>query len=264
MLAAKYAALDAQTGRATRTLGDTTFDERLRLTAGPHATFSEARRSAEDYYDEGELMWLDADTLIRERSHGKRSLDTFARAFYGVGGTTSPAVIPYTRADIVAALNAVEPYDWEGFFHARLDVPTLHPPLDGLTRGGYAFSYAATTTTPNPSTRVGGGPNDGRFGLGASIAGSGLVTDVRAGSPAANGGLAPGMTIVALDGRRFSSSALSATILRDAKAKTPMTLLVTNHEAFSTLTVAYDGGVRIPILTRATGPDLIDAIVKPR
>ncbi|MGH8142595.1 MAG: peptidase M61, partial [Steroidobacteraceae bacterium] len=38
----------------------------------------------EDYYDEGALIWLDADTLIRERSNGQRSLDDFARSFFGI------------------------------------------------------------------------------------------------------------------------------------------------------------------------------------
>jgi len=263
-LAAKYAELDAKAGRITRSLADTTFDERLRLTAGPHATFASARRVTEDYYDEGELIWLDADTLIRERTHGARSLDDFARAFYGVGGDTGPAVLPYTRADLVAALNAVLPYDWEAFFHARIDVPTAHPPLDGITRGGYAFAFAAKTDTPNPATRAGGSPTDYRYDLGASIGGTGVVSDVIPGSPAAHAGLAPGMSIVALDGRRFSGTALNATIVRDATSKAPMTLLVTNHQAFSTLTLMYDGGIRIPVLNRATGLDLIEAILSPR
>jgi len=263
-LAAKYAALDAKTGRATRSLADTTFDERLRLTAGPHATFASARRASEDYYDEGELIWLDADTLIRERTHGARSLDDFARAFYGIGSDTPPAVVPYTRGDLVAALNAVLPFDWEGFFHARIDVPAAHPPLDGITRGGYAFAFAAKAETPNPEPRAGGNATDYRYDLGASIGGTGNVNDVIAGSPAARAGLAPGMTIVALDGRRFSTAALTATIARDATAKAPLTLLVTNHQAFATLDLTYDGGIRVPVLMRGTGTDLIAAIVEPR
>jgi predicted metalloprotease with PDZ domain len=263
-LAAKYAALDVQTGRMTRTLEDTTFDERLRLGAAPHATFAAARRSAEDYYDEGELMWLDADTLIRERSHGRRSLDDFARTFFGVGGDTAPAVLPYTRADVVAALDAIEPNDWERFFHDRLDVPTPHPPSDGLTRGGYVLRFAATASPPNPSTRVGGGTHDYRYDLGASISATGAVTDVQPDSPAGRAGLVPGMSIVAIDGRRLSVDDVVAAITRDAISKAPMSLLVTNHQAFATLTLAYTGGVRVPTLVRSGGPDLIAAILHAR
>jgi len=126
------------------------------------------------------------------------------------------------------------------------------------------LTFAASTTTPNPSLRNGGGPDDYRYGLGASITSAGLVTDVGPGSPAALGGLVPGMSLVAIDDRRFSASALSAAIERDAASKAPLTLLVTNHQAFASLTVRYTGGIRVPLLTRAGGRDLIADIVRPR
>ena len=260
-IATKYAGLDAESGRLTRTLADTTFQSRL----GGRGAFVGARRSSEEYYDESELMWLDADTLIRERSQGQKSLDDFARAFYG-GTDGPPAVMPYTRADVVAALNAVQPNDWEAFFHARLDVPTAHPPLDGITRSGYTVAFGPRPPIANPSTRIGGVAGEYRFSLGARIAPTGAVQDVVAGSPAQKAGLSPGMTIVAIDSRRYSAPLLTSTVERDAKSKAPMVLLVDNRQTFETKTVRYDGGNRLPFLQRTPGAtgDAIGDIVKAR
>jgi predicted metalloprotease with PDZ domain len=259
----KYAALDAEAGRSTRSLEDTTFQSRLSGGRGGAGAFNGTRRSSEEYYDEGELMWLDADTLIRERSHGAKSLDDFAKAFYG-GTDGPPQVIPYTRADIVAALNAVQPNDWEAFFHARLDVPTLHPPIDGITRSGYTVAFGAKPPVPYPSLRA--RPGDWRFSLGATIAPTGAITDIVAGSPAAKAGLAPGMTIIAVNSHRYSLPLLTTAVERAVKSKAPMVLLVDNRQTFQTKTVRYDGGIRLPFLERTTGAagDAIGDIVKAR
>jgi predicted metalloprotease with PDZ domain len=260
MLAAKYAYLDAESGRASRTLADTTFQARLRT---GRSAFGGARRAAEEYYDEGELMWLDADTLIRERTRGRRSLDDFARAFFG-GSDGPPAVIPYTRADVVASLNAVLAYDWEGFLRARLDVPTPHPPLDGITRSGYAVTFVPKPPVVNPSTRVGGDSGDWRYSLGARIAPSGSVQDVAASGAAAAAGMVPGMTIVGVDSRRFAPAGLTAAVEGAAKTRAPIVLLVDNRQTFSTLRVTYTGGIKLPELAHtANGHDYIADIVRP-
>lgn len=258
-LAAKYAALDAESGRMTRTLADTTFQARF---GNSRAGYPGARRSGEEYYDESELMWLDADTLIRERTHGAKSLDDFARAFYGVGGDTPPAVLPYTRADVVSAMNAVLPNDWERFFHNYLDVPTAHPPLAGITRGGYAFAFGAKPATLNPSTRIGGNTADYRYSVGARIAPKGEIGDIVAASPAAHAGLAPGMTIVAIDNRRFTPAALTAAVSKPAPSS--LTLLVENRQTFETKTLVVGGGMKLPMLERATGTDYLRQIASPR
>ncbi len=39
-------------------------------------------RRDQDYYDEGALMWLRADTLIREQSDGRVTLDERIRSFF--------------------------------------------------------------------------------------------------------------------------------------------------------------------------------------
>jgi predicted metalloprotease with PDZ domain len=260
-IATKYAGLDTETGRLTRTLADTTFQSRL----GGRGAFVGSRRSGEEYYDEGELIWLDADTLIRELSQGQKSLDDFARAFYG-GTDGPPVVMPYTRAHVVAALNAVQPNDWEAFFHARLDVPTAHPPLAGITRSGYTVAYGPRPPVANPSTRIGGVAGEYRFSLGARIAPTGAIQDVIAGSPAQKAGLSPGMTIVAIDSRRYTAPLLTSTVERDAKSKAPMVLLVDNRQTFETKTVHYDGGNRLPYLERTAGAtsDMMADILKAR
>jgi len=259
-LAAKYATLDAQSGRATRSIADSTFQARLGRT---RSGFAGARYATQEYYDESELMWLDADTLIRERTKNAKSLDDFSRAFYG-GPDGVPDVRPYTRADVVAGLNAVLPNDWDAFIAARIDRPNVHPPLDGITRGGYTLAYVPKLETANPSLRNGATSTDFTFSMGASIGGNGVVRDVVTGGPAAHAGLAPSMTIIAIDGRRFTAAGLGAALDRTAKSHTPIALIVENKQTFATLSLPYDGGQKLPQLVRATGPDLIESIVKPR
>jgi predicted metalloprotease with PDZ domain len=139
-LAMTYASYDNQHGRLTRALGDTATSSSFLYSArGPWAS---ERRGA-DYYSEGELMWLEADVLIRRLSGGSKSLDDVARAFFGHGSNTGPQVVTYTRDDVVAALAAVQPYDWKTFFAQRVDAIAPHPP-DMLTGGGYELVFTAT------------------------------------------------------------------------------------------------------------------------
>ncbi len=113
--AATYA--DARAGRTWRPLIDTTNDP---ITTMRRPIPWRSWQRAEDYYSEGALIWLDADTLIREKTGGKKSLDDFARLFFGVHDG-SYVTETYTFDDIVRALNAVVPNDWAGFLHARVD-----------------------------------------------------------------------------------------------------------------------------------------------
>src|SRR5271156_3406731 len=94
----------------------------------------------EDYYEEGMLIWLDADTKIRELTGGQKSLDDFCKKFFGVYNG-SFITYQYTLEDVVKALNEVAPYDWQGFLQER--VYDLHPevPMNGFTQGGYKLVY---------------------------------------------------------------------------------------------------------------------------
>ena len=78
-IAATAALYDHRVGREWRALQDTTNDP---ITAMRRPLPWRSWERSEDYYSEGQLMWLDADTLIREKSGGKRSLDDFARTLF--------------------------------------------------------------------------------------------------------------------------------------------------------------------------------------
>ena len=59
-------------------------------------------------------MWLDADTIIRQQTQGKKSIDDYSKS--SPAERRPPHVVTYTRADIEHYSNEVTPYDWHGFF----------------------------------------------------------------------------------------------------------------------------------------------------
>src|SRR6202044_3719495 len=128
-LASIYAEMDSETGRATAPIIDLTAGAPYFFEArGPYHAI---RRNAGDFYPEGELMWLDVDTIIRERSHGARSLDTFLHK-YTAPAVTGPVVETYTRSQVESILNDVQPYDWHGFFERHVYTTTVNPPEDEI------------------------------------------------------------------------------------------------------------------------------------
>ena len=98
----------------------------------------------EDYYGEGLLLWLDVEGILRERTGGRKGLDDFTRAFFGLRGGDLTTVT-YTFDDLRAALQAVAPYDWAGYFHRRLEAHDDAGLLDGLKRAGYRLVYTGNT-----------------------------------------------------------------------------------------------------------------------
>jgi predicted metalloprotease with PDZ domain len=263
-LALWYATLDTTTGRATTTLGDTAVDS-PNLYSAPDA-FSSARRSA-DYYDESALMWLEADTIIRARTEGKKSLDDVARAFYGVGGDTAPMVVTYTRADVIAALAAVAPYDWAGFFRQRVDTIAPHPP-DFMTPGGYAFTYTATPSALEKIVNRDRKLVDVRYSLGIVAKTDGTVMDVIEGFPAARAGIRPGDKIAGVDGEVFDTDGAQAQLdaaLKSAQNGTGIRLLLTGDRTYHEYTIDERGGPKYPHLVRIPGkPDILSQIAAPK
>ncbi len=262
-LARTYANLDTTTGRAAAALADTAVAAPL-LYSAP-AEFRSERRSL-DFYSEAELMWLEADMTIRRLSGGRRSLDDFARAFFG-RATTGPEVLTYTRADVISALNALQPYDWSGFFTARVDEIAPHPP-DPFTPGGWRVTYAPKAssfeTIVNHARKI----VDVRYSLGIVGGGDGVVTDVIDGSPAQEAGVAPGDKIVAVDGRAVAESqllqeALDAALVRAAQGP-PMRLLLLGGGVYRDVAISYNGGPRYPVLVPIAGAvDRLGAVAKP-
>ncbi len=258
-LAYSAASLDARPGRTWRDLQDTATAAQILYAASP--AWDNWRRNT-DYYAEGELIWLEADTIIRGQSGGKKSLNDFCARFHGLGGNTPPKVVPYTFDDVVANLNAITPYDWAGFLNERLTSKTPHAPLGGIENGGYKLVYTEETGAYLDALAAVGGGVDAWWSLGLRSRADGHIGDVLYGSPAFAAGLGPGMQIVAVNGRQFSPAVLTAAITDAKTGTTPVELIVENTGYYKVLRLDYHGGLRYPHLQRtANTPDRLDDIL---
>lgn len=263
-LALIAAGLDHQPGRTWRPLGDTTRAAQVLYGARDEGL---SWRRGVDFYDEGVLIWLEADTVIRRTTGGAKSLDDFCRAFYGPP-SGPPEVKPYTFDDLVAALSAVAPYDWRAFFAARVEKINPRAPLGGLTGGGWKLVYSGVMNSHQKAFESANATLDVRFSLGLTLhhrrgdADDGLVIDAIAGSPAAAGGVGPGMKLVAVGGRKWTPEVLRAAIAAAAGRSEPIELLVENAGFYRTYEVDYHGGERYPHLERdAATPDLLSDVL---
>lgn len=259
MLAIKAATYEYQAGRQWRAVQDTTNDEII----NPRRPMPwRSWQRFEDYYAEGSLIWLDVDTLIREQTRGARSLDDFARSFFGRdNGSFTP--VTYTFDDIVKALDAVAPHDWAGFLHRRVQGTDQPPPLDGLKRGGYSLVYsdvpnALLTARDKQRKRL-----SLQYSIGVEMdEKNGTVLAVLWDSPAFKAKLTEGTQILAVNGIAYSGEVLSSAI-RAAKDSTALLELITrNGDRFSVVTLDYHAGLRYPHLQReAATPALLDEIL---
>jgi len=258
-MAAVAAKMEDQSGREWRPLVDTATA--AQLTYPSPRIWMNYRRKV-DYYDEGSLIWLEADVLIRTRSNGKLSLDDFCRRFHG-GSDTPPAVKPYTFDDVVNTLNEVTPYDWRSFLNERIYAVNPHAPTGGITNGGWKIVY---NDKPNTQMRIADHSRksiDLSFSLGALLQEDGTVMDVNPNLPAFTAGLAPGMKIVSVNGRTWSSDVLHEAIASAKTSSVPIELVVENGSFTETYRVNYHGGERYPHLERDnTKPDALDEVIK--
>jgi predicted metalloprotease with PDZ domain len=251
-------------GRAWRPLQDTTNDEII----NPRRPLSwESWQRFEDYYDEGALIWLDADTLIRECSAGKRSLDDFASHFFGVNdGSFVP--LTYTFEDLVKALNAVEPYDWAGFLRQRLDGVARPAPLDGLARGGYHLIYTDKQNEYEKGREIERKVTTLRYSIGVDLdeesGAEGTIINVMWGSPAFEAAITEGMQIIAINGEAYSADLLRRTVTAAATRPGPIELILKLKDRYRVAHVDYHGGLRYPHLERDGSAPLLDAILAPR
>jgi predicted metalloprotease with PDZ domain len=215
-------------------------------------------RRGTDYYDEGDLLWLDAATVIHQQTQGQKSIDDFCHTFYG-GPNDGPEVKPYTFDDVVRALNSVAPYDWAAFLHNKLESTSPNPPTEGIENGGWMFLF--NNEAPKSQTRHNGDADE--YSIGLQLADDGRVADSIVGGPAFNAGITSGMKVVGVNGRVYSRDILEDAIKAAKDNSQPITLLVVIDEYYKTCTVDYHAGEKYPHLVREESrPDYLDELIK--
>jgi predicted metalloprotease with PDZ domain len=263
------AGFEASPGRTWRSLEDTTNQPIISEHGAAPQIWPNWERSY-DYYPESDLIWLEADTKIRQMSNGQKSLDDFAKVFFGINNG-SYVTVAYTLEDLVKAMNSVQPYDWAEFFRARVYEVAPEVPENGIKQGGYRLVYndvepdwvkhADPSRPTSFSTSLGftlagqGGPNAGA---------PGAITDVRWDGPAFKAGITPDMQLQAINDQTISVSNLRQVIVAAENSGAPIKLLLKRDDQFLTIALDYHGGLRYPHLERVeSAPDLLDAVLAP-
>jgi predicted metalloprotease with PDZ domain len=262
-LAADAAIFANRWGLGWRPLQDTTNDP---ITTMRRSIPWRSWQRSEDYYGQGELIWLDADSLVRQKTGGRKSLDDFARAFFGINDG-SYVTVTYTFNDIVRALNAVLPYDWAGFLRSRLDSVGAPAPLDGITRGGYRLVYTDTPSDFTKSYQHVRKITDLLYSLGVIIDDKekGSIAEVLWGGPAFNAGVVMGSQIVSVNGAAYDPDELKDAITAARYNSSAIQLLLKRGDRYTTVAVNYHGGLRYPHLAPVAGaPRLLDDVLAAR
>jgi predicted metalloprotease with PDZ domain len=260
-IALTAATYDNTPGRAWKALQDTTNDPVVSMRRPqPWRSW----RRSEDYYSEGQLVWLDADTLIREKTGGQKSLDDFARAFFGVNDGAW-GELTYDFDTVVATLNGIVPYDWAGFLRTRLDGHGPGAPLDGIKRGGYKLVYTDSPTDYHRQVMSLRKYEDFTYSLGFQISTKDMaLTAVLWDSPAFKAGLTVGTKLLAVNGIAYDKDRFKE-VIREAKTlKQPIELLVQNGDHFRIVKIDYHDGLRYPHLLKEAETPSLDAILAPR
>jgi predicted metalloprotease with PDZ domain len=259
-LATIAARLEATHGREWRPLADTAGDPVI--AARKPKAWPDWQRS-EDYYNEGLMLWLEADAIIQKGTDGKRGLDDFARLFFA-GKEGDSSVSPYTRADVIAALNQVMPYDWTGFLSARVDGLDTPVVKNALEQSGYVLSW---DEVPGPAMRqreTGLRLVDQSAGVGLAVRDEGLLAAVTWDSAGFSAGLRAGDRIVSVNGLEYSRQRF-LDALRAAAKSGRIDLIVRQGRAVRTISLAYSGGIRYPRLQKTgEGEGSLDRLLKPR
>jgi predicted metalloprotease with PDZ domain len=264
-LAIVAAELDYTRGREWRPTEDTAVEASI-LRGGNRAW--ENWRREQDYYSEGELLWLDADTMIRKMTEDKKSLNDFVKIFLGKGGNTGPLILTYTFDELVQDLNQVVRYDWEKFLRDRVDRINPRADVAGLERGGYKLVYRDKPSNSEQMIQAAEGSRgsgiDCWYSIGLQLGADGTIGDVLWNGPADKAGLAPGEKIMAVNDKIYSADALREAIREEKGASKPIRVIVQADSFISTAQIDYHDGERYPALERVAGtPAYLDDIIKP-
>jgi predicted metalloprotease with PDZ domain len=217
-------------------------------------------RRGTDYYDEGDLLWLEVATIIHRESHGQKSIDDFCQAFHG-GANNGPEVKTYTFDQLVSALNAVAPFDWASFLHTRLASTSPEAPVGGIENGGWKVVF---NDKPTKLEGRRGNVSD-VYSIGLQLGADGTVNDAIVGSPAFDAGVSSGMKVIGVNGRVFNQDLLEDAIKSAKTTSEPITLIIEVDDFIRTCTIHYNGGQRFPHLVKDDAkPDYIDDLIKAR
>jgi predicted metalloprotease with PDZ domain len=248
-------------GRAWRPLVDTTNDP---IVGGRTPQPWRSWQRSEDYYSEGQLIWMDVDRLIRQQSAGKRSIDDFARAFFGMRDRDY-GELTYTFDDVVATLTRVQPYNWRAYLRAKVYGVAPQAPLEGITQGGYRLIFADEPTKWIKSGEKSGKNSDLTYSGGFAVGNDGKVSTVLWDGAAFNAGITVGTQIVAVNGRNFDPDGLKQAIKAAAGNGASPELLVHDGDVFRTVKLDWHGGLRYPRLEKVgKGQGTLDALLAPR
>ena len=266
VLAFIAAGMDHRPGRQWRALADTT--RAAQILYGASGEWSAWRRGV-DFYDEGALIWLEADVLIRELTRGKKSLDDFCRAFHG--GTSGPAeVVPFTYEELVEELDAIAPYDWRAFFDTRVYEVQPVAPLGGILNSGWKLEYSDEPNLHLRARDTSRNSLDLRFSLGLKLVNrvrhpsNGKVLDVLPGSPAAAVGIAPGMKLLGVNGRKWTGDLVNRAIDEAKATGAFIDVLIENADFIHAKRIDYREGRRFPHLVRdESRTDFLTDILRP-
>jgi predicted metalloprotease with PDZ domain len=258
-LARSAAMLDHRPGRTWRNLQDTA-DAAALLYYTPKEW--DSWRRGVDYYDEGELDWLWADSIIRQQTGGRKSIDDFCKLFHG-GPSTPPMVKTYTFDDVVNTLNQVAPYDWRGFWNERLSSHGPGAPLGGIEGTGWKIVYDESRSAMMRAWEDDHRTLNAAFSVGLIIKENGDIEDTIEGMDAAHAGIGPGMKILAVNGRRFTPQVFRDALYEGKNTSQQLQLLIENTDYFRTFVLDYHGGEKYPHLVREESrPDTMTEIIR--
>ncbi|MCI1142032.1 peptidase M61 [Sphingomonas sp. WKB10] len=251
---------DLAPARQWRDLIDTTNDPII--SARRPKGWTSWQRS-EDYYNEGLMVWMEVDAMLRQKSGGTKSIDDFAKAFFGIRNGDWGEVT-YTFDDVANTLNGIVPYDWAGFLTKRLTETGQPAPVDGFAMNGYKLVYTAEPTKYFTNAEKSGGVNV-TYSIGLSVAKDGEATAVIWDSPAFKAGMDVGTVIQAVNGTAYSGDVLKAAIVAAQTSKEPIKLLVKSGPRYREVAIDYHGGPRYPRLQKTgTGETGLDKLLMPR
>ena len=245
-------------GRTWRPLVDTATGEPMGGPGNAGARGWLNWRRGVDYYDEGDLVWLEVATIIHQTTNGQKSIDDFCHVFHG-GANNGPKVKTYNFDQLVATLNSVAPYDWAGFLHQRLDSKSPNAPTSGIENSGWKLTYSAEPIGL-PGRRGSAGDV---YSIGLQLNEDGLVADSIVGSPAYNAGISSAMRVIGVNGRVYTHDRLEDAIKAAKDSPQPISLTYVDDDYFHTVTIDYHGGIKYPHLTRdESKPDYLDELIK--